>query len=94
MKSALHQAIQSTRRSPNIGAEGLQLTESSGLPPQARKKSRSSWDLDRIFSLLKSNVEEIEKDYPSFFGTLKIEVNFREGEIETVIVDRRQTFKN
>jgi len=54
----------------------------------------SNWDLERIFALLKANIEEIERDQPEFFGTLKIEVNFREGNIETVIVDRRQTFKN
>lgn len=80
--------------SHNKTAEGFQLTEPSGLPHRARKAVRSSWDLDRIFSLLKTNVEEIAKDHPFFFGTLKIEVNFREGEIETVIVDRRQTLKN
>ena len=55
---------------------------------------RSNWDLDRIFALLKANIEEIEREQPNFFGTLKIEVNYREGNIETVIVDRRQTFKN
>jgi hypothetical protein len=83
------------RRDPsNKCAEGLRLTDSSGIPQRTRKKVRSAWDLDRIFSLLKTNVDEIEKEHPSFFGTLKIEVNFREGEIETVIVDRRQTFKN
>ncbi len=54
----------------------------------------SNWDLERIFALLKANIEEIERDQPEFFGTLKIEVNYREGNIETVIVDRRQTFKN
>ena len=70
------------------------MTESSGRPPQTRNKVRSSWDLDRIFALLKANIEEIEKEHPVFFGALKLEVNFREGEIETVIVDRRQTFKN
>ena len=76
-------------------SEGFQLADSSGLPQRTRnKKVRSTWDLDRVFSLLKTNVDEIEKDHPLFYGTLKIEVNFREGEIETVIVDRRQTFKN
>jgi hypothetical protein len=40
------------------------------------------------------SVEEIEKEHPFFFGTLKIEINFREGQIETVAIDRRQTFKN
>jgi hypothetical protein len=55
---------------------------------------RSNWDLDRIFALLKANIEEIEREQPHFFGALKIEVNYREGNIETVIVDRRQTFKN
>jgi len=49
--------------------------------------------LDQILLLLKTNVEEIEKEQPSFFGALKIEVNYREGEIETVIVNRRQTLK-
>jgi hypothetical protein len=43
---------------------------------------------------LKANIEEIERDQPNFFGTLTIEVNYREGNVETVIVDRRQTFKN
>jgi hypothetical protein len=50
-------------------------------------------ELDRIFLLLKSGLEEIHRDHPDFFGTLKIEVNFREGQIETVALDRRQTFK-
>lgn len=54
----------------------------------------SSWNLDRLHSLLKNNLEEIEKENPFFFGTLKIEVIFREGEFETVAVERRQTFKN
>jgi hypothetical protein len=58
------------------------------------QKKDPAWNLDRIFCLLKSTVEEIERDHPFFYGTLKIEVNFREGQIETVIVDRRQTFKN
>jgi len=53
-----------------------------------------SRDLNRIYSLLKTNLEEIEKEHHEFFGALKIEVNFRQGEIETVIVDRRQTFKS
>ena len=44
--------------------------------------------------MLKGSVEEIEREQPSFFGTLKIEVNYREGEIETVIINRRQTFKD
>jgi hypothetical protein len=70
------------------------LKESSGLPQRLRKKEEAGWDLDRIFALLKSTVEEVERDHPFFFGTLKIEINFREGQIETVIVDRRQTFKN
>lgn len=50
-------------------------------------------DLERIYALLKANLEEIEREHPDFFGTLKIEVNFREGQIETVALDRRQTFK-
>ena len=50
-------------------------------------------ELDRIFSLLKANLDEIERERPGFFGTLKLEVNFREGQIETVALERRQTFK-
>jgi len=61
---------------------------------QSRAEVPASWDLNRIFSLLKTNFEELEKENPAFFGTLKIEINFRDGEIETVAVDRRQTFKN
>jgi hypothetical protein len=55
---------------------------------------QTGWDLDRIVGLLKANFEEIERDFPGFYGTLKIEVNYREGQIETVVVDRRQTFKS
>jgi hypothetical protein len=54
----------------------------------------SGWDLDRIYSLLKANLEEIEQEHRDFYGTLKLELNFREGDIETVAVERRQTFKN
>jgi len=43
---------------------------------------------------LKTNLEKIAKEKPLFFGTLKIDINFREGEFETVAVGRRQTFKN
>jgi hypothetical protein len=39
-------------------------------------------------------LEEIEQVRPMFYGTLTIEVNFREGKIETVAVERRQTFKD
>jgi len=69
------------------------LNEFSKLQRPVRAESRTNWDLDRVFLLLKTHFEEIEKEHPSFFGTLKIEVNYREGEIETVAVDRRQTFK-
>jgi hypothetical protein len=72
----------------------LQLSEAAGNTPRARKAIRSGWDLNRINALLKSSIDEIESEHPPFFGTLKIEVNFREGQIETVIVDRRQTFKS
>jgi hypothetical protein len=64
------------------------------LPSKSPENVRPGWDLARIFSLLKGSVEEIEKEQPFFFGTLKIEVNYREGDIETVIVNRRQTFKD
>jgi hypothetical protein len=59
----------------------------------SRPKFPSSWDLDRLTTLLKAQLSEIEEQHSAFFGTLKIEINFREGEIETVAVDRRQTFK-
>jgi hypothetical protein len=70
------------------------LPQSARHPSRARQTDQSSWELDRISALLKTNIEEIEKGPPGFFGTLKIEVNFREGNIETVIVERRQTLKN
>jgi hypothetical protein len=61
---------------------------------QIRGQDQSAWSYARIASLLKGGVEEIEREQPSFFGSLKIEVNFREGEIDTVIINRRQTFKD
>jgi hypothetical protein len=70
------------------------LPQSTENASPTQKMDESNWDLERIFALLKANIEEIERDQPEFFGTLKIEVNYREGNIETVIVDRRQTFKN
>jgi hypothetical protein len=70
------------------------VTEAQSPKPKPRGPITSGWDLDRIYSLLKSNLEEIEQEQRYFFGTLKLEVNFREGEIETVAVERRQTFKN
>ena len=50
--------------------------------------------MDQIIALLKTNLKEIEQEHRDFYGTLKLELNFREGEIETVAVERRQTFKN
>jgi hypothetical protein len=70
------------------------VTPTNQLPPEEHKSVPSCWDVDQIVLLLKSNVEEIAKEQPSFFGAIKIEVNYREGEIETVIVNRRQTFKD
>jgi hypothetical protein len=69
------------------------VTQSSRTPSKSLRKV-PPWDLDRVFRLLKASLEEIEQQRPLFFGTVKIEVNFREGEIETVAVDRRQTFKD
>jgi hypothetical protein len=63
-------------------------------PLQRGERRQSALSYARIASLLKGSVEEIEREQPSFFGTLKIEVNYREGEIETVIINRRQTFKD
>jgi hypothetical protein len=70
------------------------VTESSRTASKSQRKVPPAWDLDRVFRLLKASLEEIEQQRPPFFGTLKIEVNFRDGEIETVAVDRRQTFKD
>jgi hypothetical protein len=66
--------------------------ESTKTPRKAPQVSEGP-ELDRIFSLLKANLDEIERERPNFFGTLKLEVNFREGQIETLALDRRQTFK-
>jgi hypothetical protein len=62
--------------------------------PKPRGATPSGWDLDRICALLKTNLKEIEQEDRVFYGTLKLELNFREGEIETVAIERRQTFKN
>jgi hypothetical protein len=62
--------------------------------PKSREPIATGWDLDRILSLLKANREEIDQEHRSFYGTLKLELNFREGEIETFAIERRQTFKN
>ena len=62
--------------------------------PKPRAPATEGWDLDQIISLLKTNLKEIEQEHRDFYGTLKLELNFREGEIETVAVERRQTFKN
>jgi hypothetical protein len=70
------------------------MTEFNRLAAKAGQKSPSGWDLNRLAALLKEQLEEIGRRHPAFFGTLKIEVNFREGEIETVAIDRRQTFKD
>lgn len=70
------------------------MTEPKKLLQKSRAEIPSSWNLDRLRSLLKTNLEEIAKEKPLFFGTLKIDINFREGEFETVAVGRRQTFKN
>jgi hypothetical protein len=70
------------------------VTEAQSPKPKPRGPIAFGWDLDRIYSLLKSKLEEIEQEQRYFFGTLKLELNFREGEIETVAVERRQTFKN
>lgn len=78
---------------PDNNRDSLPLNE-SGRNPDGRKKAASNWNLDRVFSLLKENVEAITREHPDFYGTLKIEVTYRNGEIETVAVDRRQTFKH
>jgi hypothetical protein len=70
------------------------VTERKNPSGHSRAVPPSSWDLNRLCSLLKANLQEIEKEHPLFFGSLKIEINFRDGEIETVAVDHRQTFKD
>jgi hypothetical protein len=64
--------------------------------PRTSKKAPevlSGGDLNRIFALLKANLEEIQREQPGFYGTLRMEINFREGQIETLAVERRQTLK-
>jgi hypothetical protein len=70
------------------------VTETHRLSGKRRPKAPASWDLHRLTMLLTGQLAEIEEQHPAFFGTLKIEINFREGAIETVAVDRRQTFKD
>jgi hypothetical protein len=53
----------------------------------------SGRDLNRYFSLLETSLKKIEQEHRDFYGTLKFELNFREGQIETVVIERRQTFK-
>jgi hypothetical protein len=69
------------------------VAESGGLPQKASKRSPAAWEADRLCSLLKTGIEEIKRTHPQFFGTFGMEVNFREGEIETVALTRRQTLK-
>jgi hypothetical protein len=70
------------------------VTEAHHSPGKPRQKAPSTWDLNRLVVLLKAQLAEVEEQHSAFFGTLKIEINFRDGEIETVAVDRRQTFKD
>jgi hypothetical protein len=63
-------------------------------PAKSAEKYPPSWDFNRLATLLKTNLEEIRSQSPLFFGSLSIEVSFREGLIETVAVERRQTFKD
>ena len=69
------------------------MTEEHRLSSKSRQEVPATWDLNRLTTLLKAQMAEIEEQHSAFFGTLKIEINFRDGEIETVAVDRRQTFK-
>jgi hypothetical protein len=66
----------------------------TSLSSHTQQDTQPGWSAARIVTLLKGSVEEIEKEQPCFFGSLKIEVNYRHGEIETVIVNRRQTLKD
>ena len=61
---------------------------------QSGPETAASRELDPTYSLLKTNLEEIAQKHRQFFGTLKIELSFREGKIDTIAVERRQTFKN
>lgn len=70
------------------------MTERNRPPQGSSARIPSRCDLNRLRSFLMTNLEEIENASPYFFGTLKIEVSFRQGEIETVAVERRQTFKS
>jgi hypothetical protein len=70
------------------------VTDAHHPPAKPRPKAPSAWDLSRLTTLLTEQLSEIEQQHPAFFGTLKLELSFREGQIETVAVDRRQTFKD
>lgn len=76
----------------NIGQ--FQPVMPSKLSPQEHAGREPTWNIARIASLFRGIVEDITKEQPSFFGSVKIEVNYRQGEIETVVVNRRQTFKD
>jgi hypothetical protein len=65
----------------------------SKLSPQVHE-GIPAWNIARMASLFKGIVEDITKEQPSFFGSVNIEINYRQGEIETVAVNRRQTFKD
>lgn len=62
--------------------------------PKSRGPIASGRDLNRLFSLLETNLREIELEHRDFYGTVKFELNFREGDIETAAIERRQTFRD
>ena len=70
------------------------MTESSRAGARPPQKKSPIWDVNRIARILTANLEEIQQQHPEFFGSLSIEVSFRDGVIETVAVERRQTLKN
>jgi hypothetical protein len=70
------------------------VTEASGPSHAELGQLRPACDLEHVCHLLKSNLEEIEQLHPFFDGTFTIDVIFCKGQIETVAVERRQTFKD
>jgi hypothetical protein len=69
------------------------VTESSRTD-KGSPRTPSHWDFGQIAALLKTSLQEIQQQETPFFGSLSLEVTLREGSIETVAVQRRQTFKN
>ena len=91
-QSGIRNALRIGLRRPPLKAVRETVTCPPSLP--CKKIMMSSLpEPTRIVSLLSDNVEEIKKRQPSFFGTSQNRSQLSPGEIETVVVNRRQTLK-